>query len=99
MLVKMGLPCAYNAAAMLALAGLPSAPYGEVANEQLAAAITKLLRAMNSEALRAEAVQEVEQADRWSQGGRTEDYLAQRVPEFIALLVAAKKGGHEVVWG
>ena len=37
-----------NAAALLALAGLLSAPYGEIPYEQLEAAITKLLRARES---------------------------------------------------
>lgn len=88
-----------NAAALLALAGLPSAPYGEIPHERLEAAITKLLRAMNSSPARAKAVTSVTEAPRWSEGARTDEYLQGRAGEMMAVLVLARTYGCGVTWG
>ena len=88
-----------NAAALLALAGLPSAPYGEIPHERMEAAITKLLRAMNSEPARAEAVTSFNEGPRWSEGARTDEYLKLSVGEVLAMLVLARKNGSGVIWG
>jgi hypothetical protein len=88
-----------NAAALLALAGLPSAPYGEIPHERLEAAITKLLRALNSEPARAEAVTSVTEGPRWSEGARTDEYLQRRAGEMMAVLVLARTYGCGVTWG
>ena len=88
-----------NAAALLALAGLPSAPYGEIAHERLEPAITKLLRALNSEPARAEAVTSVTEGSRWSEGARTDQYLKLRVRELVSMPVWARKNGSGVIWG
>ena len=88
-----------NAAALLALAGLPSAPYGEIPHERLETAITKLLRALNSEPARAEAVTSVTEGPRWSEGARTDEYLKRRLAEMMALLVFARTSGCGVTWG
>ena len=87
------------AAALLALAGLLSAPYGEIPYEQLEAAITKLLRAMNSDPARAKAVTSVTEGPRWSEGARTDEYLQRRAGEMMAVLVLARTYGCGVTWG
>jgi hypothetical protein len=88
-----------NAAALLALAGLPSAPYGEIPHERLEAAITKLLRALNSEPARAEALTSATEGPRWSEGARTDEYLQRRAGEMMAVLVLARTYGCGVTWG
>lgn len=88
-----------NAAALLALAGLPSAPYGEIPHERLEAAITKLLRALNSEPARAESLTSATEGPRWSEGARTEKYLQRRAGEMMAVLVLARTYGCGVTWG
>jgi hypothetical protein len=88
-----------NAAALLRLAGLPSAPYGEIPQEQLEIAIRNLLRALNSESARAQAVTSVSESPRWSEGARTDEYLTWRVGEMLALLIAARTHGCCVTWG
>jgi len=88
-----------NAAALLALAGLLSAPYGEIPYEQLEGAITKLLRAMNSDPARAKAVTSVTESPRWSEGARTDEYLQRRAGEMMAMLVLARTHGCGVIWG
>ena len=88
-----------NAAALLALAGLPSAPYGEIPQERLEAAITKLLRALNSEPARAEALTSATEGPRWSEGARTDEYLQRRAGEMMAVLVLARTYGCGVTWG
>lgn len=88
-----------NAAALLALAGLPSAPYGEIPHERLEAAITKLLRALNSEPARAEALTSATEGPRWSEGARTDEYLQRRAGEMMAMLVLARTHGCGVTWG
>ena len=88
-----------NAAALLALAGLPTTPYGEIPHEQLEAAITKLLRAMNSDPARAKAVTSVTEGPRWSEGARTDEYLQRRAGEMMAVLVLARTYGCGVTWG
>ena len=88
-----------NAATLLALAGLPSAPYGEIPHERLETAITKLLRALNSEPARAEAVTSVTEGPRWSEGARTDEYLKRRAGEMMAMLVLARTHGCGVTWG
>ena len=88
-----------NAAALLILAGLQSAPYGEIPYEQLEAAITKLLRAMNSDPARAKAVTSVTEGPRWSEGARTDEYLQRRAGEMMAVLVLARTYGCGVTWG
>jgi len=88
-----------NAAALLVLAGLQSAPYGEIPRERLDTAITKLLRALNSEPARAEAVTSVTEGPRWSEGARTDEYLKRRVGEMAAMLVFARTHGRGVTWG
>ena len=88
-----------NAAALLALAGLPPAPYGEIPHERLETVITKLLRALNSEPARAQAVASGAEGPRWFEGARTDEYLQRRIGEVIALLVFARTNGCGVVWG
>ena len=88
-----------NAAALLALAGLLSAPYGEIPYEQLESAITKLLRAMNSDPARAKAVTSVTEGPRWSEGARTDEYLQRRAGEMMAVLVLARTYRCGVTWG
>ena len=88
-----------NAAALLILAGLQSAPYGEIPRERLDTAITKLLRAMNSDPARAKAVTSVTEGPRWSEGARTGEYLQRRAGEMMAVLVLARTHGCGVTWG
>ncbi len=88
-----------NAAALLALAGLPSAPYGEIPHKQLETVITKLLRALNSEPARAQAMTSVAEGPRWSEGDRTDEYLKRRVGDLMAVLVFARTHGCGVTWG
>jgi hypothetical protein len=88
-----------NAAALLMLAGLPSAPHGEIPRERLEAVITKLLRALNSEPARAQAVTSVIEGPRWSEGARTDEYLKRRVGEMMAMLVFARTHGCAITWG
>ena len=88
-----------NAAALLILAGLQSAPYGEIPRERLDTAITKLLRAMNSDPARAKAVTSVTEGPRWSEGARTDEYLQRRAGEVMAMLVLARTHGCGVTWG
>ena len=88
-----------NAAALLILAGLQSAPDGEIPHERLEAAITKLLRALNSEPARAHAVTSVTEGPRWSEGARTDEYLQRRAGELMAVLVLARTYGCGVTWG
>jgi hypothetical protein len=91
--------CNGNAAALMVLAGLQSAPYGEIPLERLETVITKLLRALNSEPTRAQAVTSVAEGPRWSEGARTDEYLRRRVGETVALLIFARTQGCGVVWG
>lgn len=91
--------CNGNAAALLALAGLPSKPYGEIAHERLETVITRLLRALNLESSRVQAVTSVAEGPRWSEGARTDEYLKRRVAEMLAMLVLARKNGCGVTWG
>ena len=88
-----------NAAALLILAGLQSAPYGEIPSERLDTAITKLLRALNSETARVRAVTSVAGGPRWSEGACTDEYLKRRAGEMMAMLVLARKNGSGVIWG
>jgi hypothetical protein len=88
-----------NAAALLAIAGLQSASYGEIPHERLEAAITKLLRALNSDFARAPAVSSVTEGPRWSEGARTDQYLKRRAGEMMAVLVLARTYGCGVTWG
>ena len=88
-----------NAAALLALAGLPSAPYGEIPHKRLETAITKLLRALNSEPARVRAATSVAGGPRWSEGACTDEYLKRRAGEMMAMLVLARTHGCGVTWG
>ena len=88
-----------NAAALLVLAGLQSAPFGEIPHERLETVITKLLRALNAEPARVQAVTSVAEGPRWSEGARTDEYLKRRVGEMMAMLVFARTNGCKVVWG
>ena len=88
-----------NAAALLELAGLQSAPYGEIPHERLDTAIAKLLRALNSETARAQAVTSVAGGPRWSEGACTDEYLKGRAGEMMAMLVLARTLGCGVTWG
>ena len=88
-----------NAAALLILAGLQSAPYGEIPRERLDTAITQVLRAMNSDPARAKAVTSVTEGPRWSEGARTDEYLQRRAGEMMAMLVLARTHGCGVTWG
>lgn len=88
-----------NAAALLALAGLPSAPYGEIPHERLEPVITKLLRAVNSDSARAQAPTPAADSPRWSEGVRSDEYLKRRLAEMMALLVFARTSGCGVTWG
>lgn len=88
-----------NAAALLELAGLPSTPYGEIAQERLETVITKLLRALNSESSRLQAETSVPDSPQWHDCARTDEYLKRRVAEMLALLVFARTKGCGVTWG
>ena len=88
-----------NAAALLILAGLQSAPYGEIPRERLDTAITKLLRALNSETAPVRAVTSVAGGPRWSEGACTDEYLKRRAGEMMAMLVLARTHGCGVTWG
>ena len=88
-----------NAAALLVLAGLQSAPYGEIPRERLDTAITKLLRALNSEPVHVRAVTSVAGGPRWSEGACTDEYLKRRAGEMMAMLVLARTHGCGVTWG
>ena len=88
-----------NAAALLALAGLASASYGEIPHERLETVITRLLRALNSESVRARAVVLVAEGPQWFEGARTDESLQRRIGEVMALLVLARRNGCGVVWG
>ena len=88
-----------NAAALLALAGLPSAPYGEIPHEQMEAVITRLLLALNSESSRSPALWPAAEGLRWFEGARTDEWLKRRISELAAMLVAARKQGCGVIWG
>ena len=88
-----------NAAALLALAGLPSAPHGDIPYERLGCVIKKLIRVANCESSRAQALTSVADSPRWSEGARTDECLKRRAGEMMALLVHARTNGCGVVWG
>lgn len=88
-----------NAAAILTLAGLPSAPYGEIPHERLEFVTRKLLRVANCETSRAQALALVADGLRWSEGACTDESLTRRMAEMMALLVFARTNGCGVVWG
>ena len=68
-----------NAAALLALAGLPSAPHGEIPHEQMEAVIARLLRALNSESSRSPALWPAAEGLRWFESARTDEWLKRRI--------------------
>jgi hypothetical protein len=88
-----------NAAALLALAGLPSAPYGEVAHERLEPVVTSLLRVVNAESCRTSALAAGVETLRWSEGARTDEYVQRRAGELLGLLVTARRLGCGFTWG
>lgn len=88
-----------NAAALLILAGLQSAPYGEIPQERLKTVIMRLLRVLNSEPSRSPALTSAAEGLRWSEGARTDEYLKRRVGELTRILVYAKRQRCGVTWG
>lgn len=88
-----------NAAAILTLAGLPSAPYGEIPHERLESVIRKMIRVVNCESSGAQTLISVADGLRWSEGARTDESLKRRVAEMMALLVFARTSGCGVAWG
>jgi hypothetical protein len=88
-----------NAAALMKLAGLDPQPFGEVRGEELRACISRLLRAVNSAALRSEATTAGCDEGRWIECARTDEYLQRHGAELLALLVCAQRHDCAVVWG
>lgn len=88
-----------TAAALLALAGLRSTPYGEIPHERLESVIRKLIRVVNCASSRAQALTSVADGPRWSEGVRTDESLKRQVAEMMALLVFARTNGCGVAWG
>ena len=88
-----------NAAALLALTGLPSMPYGEIPHERLATSITRLLRVVNSGYCRAPELMTLVEAPRWSEGARSDEYLRRRAGDLLELLASARRQGCGVIWG
>lgn len=88
-----------NAATLLILAGLQSAPYGEIPHERLEAVIARLLRVLNSESSRSPALTSSAESPRWSEGARTDEHLKRRVDEFTTMLVFARRNGCGIEWG
>ena len=90
-----------NAAALLALSGLPTEPGGAVAGDELGEVIARLMRALNLPAHRigADAPALTSASGRYVDAGRTDDYLVRRGTELLALFVAARQRDIGVVWG
>jgi len=90
-----------NACALLALAGLPTAPFGEVEHSNLSPVIARLLRAANSQRAQADALcaDSSSASGRWIEGGRSVDYVAGRVSELLALCHEAQVKHCRLVWG
>ena len=88
-----------NAAALLALAGLPSMPHGEIPPGRLDAHIIRLLWVANTDSLRTPKVATAVEAPRWSEGARTDEYLQRRVGELLEMLACARRNGCGVTWG
>lgn len=88
-----------NAAALLALAGLPTTPYGEIPHEHLDVVIPRLLRVANSESCRGKALTTAIEAPRWSEGARTDNYLYGRTCDLLDMLASARRHGCCVIWG
>ena len=90
-----------NACALLALAGLPPAPFGEVDHSNLSAVIARLLRAANSQRARADALcaDSASPSERWMEAGRSEAYVSGRVSDLLALCREAQVKGCRLVWG
>lgn len=88
-----------NAAALLALAGLPTTPYGEIPHEHLDVVIPRLLRVANSESCRGKALTTAIEAPRWSEGARTDNYLYGRTCDLLDMLASARRHGCGVIWG
>ena len=91
-----------NACALLAVAGLPVTPHGEVANPMVAGVVARLLRVVNVASARAGAItQEATPAatGRWTEGVRDDAYVEGRAHELLALFHGAQRGGCGVSWG
>lgn len=90
-----------NACALLALAGLPPDPFGEVEHSDLSPVIGRLLRVANSERAQAIALcaDSSSGSGRWAEAGRSEAYVAGRVAELLALSRDAQVKGCRLVWG
>jgi hypothetical protein len=90
-----------NACALLALAGLPPAPFGEVDHSDLAPVIARLLRAVNSKRARVDALcaDATSPSGRWTEAGRSEAYVSDRVSGLLALCREAQVNGCRLVWG
>jgi hypothetical protein len=88
-----------NAAALMTLAGLNPEPFGEVRGEALNACVNKLLRAINSAALRSQVTTEGSESPRRIEGPRSDEYVARRAGELLSLLASAQRHGCAVVWG
>jgi hypothetical protein len=88
-----------NAAALMRLAGLDPQPYGEVRGDMLRACVNRLLRVVNSAALRSHGVTAGFDEPRWVEVGRTDEYLQRRAGELLALFACAQRHGSAVVWG
>ena len=90
-----------NACALLALAGLPPSPFGEVAHSDLSPVIARLLRVANSQRAQADALcaDSSSASGRWMEAGRSEAYVAGRVTDLLALCRDAQVKGCRLVWG
>jgi hypothetical protein len=88
-----------NAAALMSLAGLIPEPFGEVRGEALQACVNRLLRAINSAALRSQVTTEGCESPRWIESARSDQYVARRAGELLSLLASAQRHGCAVVWG
>lgn len=89
-----------NACALLSLAGLLPSPFGEVEHSDLSVVIARLLRAANSERVRAVArsADSFSASGRWMEAGRTEAYVSVRVSDLLALCREAQVNGSRLVW-
>lgn len=90
-----------NACALLALAGLPPVPFGEVEHSDLSPVIGRLLRVANSERAQtiAQSADSSSPSGRWAEAGRSEAYVAGRVADLLALSRDAQVKGCRLVWG
>ena len=90
-----------NACALLVLAGLQPAPFGEIEHSNLSPVIARLLRAANSQQTQAGALcaDSSSESGRWAEAGRSGAYVAGRVTDLLALCREAQVKGCRLIWG